>query len=48
MSDGQVYAGCILFDVQECLNEMKEKKGEDYMMSYMKTHWPKIDLNKVL
>ena len=48
MSDRQIYVGCILFDVQERLNEMKEKKGEDYMMSYMKTHWPKIDLSRVL
>lgn len=48
LSDSQKYVGCILFDVKERLNEMKEMKGEDYMMSYMNEHWPKIDLSRVL
>ena len=48
MSDGQVYTGCILFNVKDCLQEMIKMKGEDYAMNYMKTHWPKIDLSKVL
>ena len=48
LSDSQKYAGCILFDVQDRLNEMKEKKGEPYMMNYMRTHWANIDLSRVL
>ena len=48
MSDRQVYAGCILSDVKDCLQEMRDMKGEDYTMNYMKTHWQKIDLSKVL
>ena len=48
MSDGQVYTGCILFNVKDCFQEMKNTKGKDYAMNYMTTHWPKIDLCKVL
>ena len=48
MSDRQIYAGCILSSVKDCLQEMKDIKGEDYTMNYIKTHWPKIDLSKVL
>lgn len=48
MSDRQVYAGCILSSVKDCLQEMKDIKGEDYTVSYMKEHWPKIDLSKIL
>ena len=48
MSDRQVYAGCFLFDIKDRLQEMIEMKGEDYAINYMKTHWPKIDLAKVL
>ena len=48
MSDRQVYAGCILSSVKDCLQEMKDIKGEDYTVSYMKEHWPKIDLEKIL
>ena len=48
MSDRQIYIGCILSDVKDRLQEMKDTKGEDYAMNYMKTHWPKIDLSKVL
>ena len=48
MSDRQIYAGCILFNVKDRLQEMIEKKGRDYAINYMKTHWPKIDLSKVL
>ena len=48
MSDRQIYAGCVLYDVRERFQEMIEKKGKDYAMNYMKTHWPKIDLAKVL
>ena len=48
LSDSQAYAGCILFNVKDRLQEMKDKKGEDYAMNYMTTHWPKIDLAKVL
>ena len=48
LSDRQVYIGCFLSDVKERLQEMKDKKGEPYMIDYMKTHWPKIDLSKVL
>ena len=48
MSDRQVYFGCILSDVKDRIQEMKDSKGEDYTMSYMAKHWPKIDLCKVL
>ena len=48
LSDNQAYIGCILSDVKDRLQEMKNIKGEDYMMNYMKTHWPKIDLSRVL
>lgn len=48
LSDSQAYIGCILSDVKDCLQEMINTKGEDYAMNYMKTHWPKIDLSKVL
>ena len=48
MSDGQVYAGCVLSSVKERLQEMIEKKGRDYAINYMNEHWPKIDLNKIL
>ena len=48
LSDSQAYVGCILFDVKDRLQEMKDTKGEDYAMNYIKTRWPKIDLSKVL
>ena len=48
LSDSQAYAGCILFNVKDRLQEMKDTKGEDYAMNYMNEHWPKIDLSKVL
>ena len=48
LSDRQAYIGCIVFNVKDRLQEMKDTKGEDYAMNYMKTHWPKIDLSKVL
>ena len=48
LSDSQAYVGCILFNVKDRLQEMKDTKGEDYAMNYIKTHWPKIDLSKVL
>ena len=48
MSDRQIYFGYVLFNVKERIQEMKEIKGEDYTMIYMKTHWPKIDLSRVL
>ena len=48
LSDSQAYIGCILSDVKDRLQEMKDTKGEDYAMNYMTTHWPKIDLCKVL
>ena len=48
LSDSQAYIGCILFNVKDRLQEMKDTKGEDYAMNYMTTHWPKIDLSKVL
>lgn len=48
MSDRQVYIGCFLSDVKGRLQEMIEMKGKDYAVDYMKTHWPKIDLSKVL
>ena len=48
LSDRQAYIGCIVFDVKDRLKEMIESKGRDYAMNYMTTHWPKIDLCKVL
>ena len=48
MSDRQIYIGCILSDVKDLLQEMIDTKGEDYAMNYMTTHWPAIDLSKVL
>ena len=48
MSDRQIYVGCILSDVKDRIQEMKNTKGEDYTMNYIKTRWPKIDLSKVL
>ena len=48
LSDSQAYVGCILSDVKDRLQEMKDTKGEDYTMNYMNEHWPKIDLSKVL
>lgn len=48
LSNSQAYTGCILSDVQDRLQEMIEKKGKDYAISYMNEHWGKIDLNRVL
>lgn len=48
LSDRQSYFGCYVSNVKDRLQEMIEMKGEDYTMNYMKTHWPKIDLCKVL
>lgn len=48
LSDSQSYFGCFVSDVKDRLQEMKDIKGEDYTMNYMKTHWEKIDLSKVL
>ena len=48
LSDKQIYIGCYVSNVKDYLQDMKDMKGEDYMMNYMTTHWPKIDLSKVL
>ena len=48
LSDSQSYSGCIVFNVKDRLQDMIEAKGKDYAINYMKTHWPKIDLSKVL
>lgn len=48
LSDSQAYAGCILFDTKDCLQEMIKIYDKDYAIDYMTTHWPKIDLSKVL
>lgn len=48
MSNRQVYFGCILSDVKDRLQELIEKKGRDFAIDYMTTHWPAIDLSKVL
>ena len=48
MSDRQIYAGCILYDVKERLQEMIKTYDKDYAINYMNEHWPKIDLSKVL
>lgn len=48
LSDRQVYIGCLVSDVKDRLQEMINMKGRDYAVDYMKTHWPKIDLSKIL
>ena len=48
LSESQAYIGCIVSDVKDRLQEMKDSKGREYTISYMKTHWPKINLSKVL
>ena len=48
LSDRQIYAGCYISNIKDYLQEMKDIKGEDYTVSYMKEHWPKIDLSKIL
>lgn len=48
LSDSQKYAGCILFDTKDRLQQMKDMYGEDYTINYMNEHWPKIDLSRVL
>ena len=48
LSDSQSYSGCLIFNVKDRLQEMIKMKGKDYAINYMKEHWPKIDLNRVL
>ena len=48
LSDKQIYIGCYVSNVKDYLQDMIEMKGKDYAIDYMKTHWPKIDLCKVL
>ena len=48
LSDRQIYAGCYVSNIKDYLQEMIKLKGRDYAMSYMKEHWPKIDLSKIL
>lgn len=48
LSDNQTYFGCFVADVKGYLSDMIEIKGEEYTINYMKEHWPKVDLNKVL
>ena len=48
LSDKQIYVGCYVSDVKDYLQDMIEIKGKDYAIDYMKTHWPKIDLEKIL
>ena len=48
LSDKQIYIGCYVSNVRDYLQDMIEMKEKDYATNYMKTHWPKIDLSKVL
>lgn len=48
LSDKQIYIGCYVSNVKDYLQDMIEMKGKDYAINYMKTHWEKIDLSKVL
>ena len=48
LSDKQIYVGCYVSDVKSYLQDMIKIKGKDYAIDYMKTHWPKIDLEKIL
>ena len=47
LSDTQAYS-CFGSYVKDRLHQMIKMKGRDYAINYMKTHWPKIDLNMVL
>lgn len=48
LSDTQAYSSCFGSDVRSYLDQMRDMSGEDYAINYMKTHWPKIDLSRVL
>lgn len=48
LSDNQTYFGCFIAGVKGYLYDMIEMNGKDYAINYMKEHWPKIDLDKVL
>ena len=48
LSDRQAYTGCILSDVKDRLQDMIKTYDKDHAINYMKTHWEKIDLSKVL
>ena len=48
LSDRQIYVGCYVSNIKDYLQDMIKLKGRDYAIDYMKTHWPKIDLCKVL
>ena len=48
LSDNQTYFGCFVAGVKDYLSDMIEMKGKDYAINYMKEHWPRIDLDKVL
>lgn len=48
LSDKQIYIGCYVSNVKSYLSDMIDMKGKDYAIDYMKTHWPAIDLSRVL
>ena len=48
LSDSQSYVGCFVFNVKDRLQDMINMNDKDYAINYMKTHWGKIDLAKVL
>ena len=48
LSDNQTYIGCFVAGVRSYLSDMIEMKGKDYTIKYMKEHWPKIDLDKII
>ena len=48
LSDSQSYVGCFVFNVKDRLQDMINMNDKDYAIDYMKTHWCKIDLSKVL
>lgn len=48
LSDTQAYSSCFGSDVRSYLDQMIKMYGKDYAINYMKAHWGKIDLNRVL
>lgn len=48
LSDKQIYIGCYVSNVKDYLQDMIDMKGKDYAINYMKEHWGKIDLSRVL
>ena len=48
LSNTQAYSSCFGSYVKSYLHDMIKMKGRNYAMNYMTTHWPKINLSRVL